>query len=81
MFFDSVYSTRPSNNGGKFTIFYMERFFDLSWVLFCSFILWLAKMGCIFLNGIEYLLNFLSKNPQFSSCPSNTKIQTATDWW
>ena len=49
VFFDSVYPTRPSNNVTKYTVYLpivlVERLFELSWVLFCYFILWLAKPG------------------------------------
>ena len=49
MFFDSVYSTRPSDTGTKYTIYLpillVRRLFKWSSVLFCYFILWLAKPG------------------------------------
>ena len=47
-------------------------------VLFWYIIVWLAKpdskMPCILLFEIEYLLEFISTNPPFLSCPFNTKI-------
>ena len=47
----------------------MERLFKWSWVLFCYFIVWLAKpdskMLCILLFEIEYSLEFVSTNPPF----------------
>ena len=88
-FFDSVYPTRPSDIVAKYTIYLpillVERLFKWSWVLFCCFILWLArpgsKMPCILLYEIEYLLGFVFVNPPFLSRPSGTKIQTASIWW
>ena len=88
MFFDSVYPTRPSDTVTKYTIqppiLLVERLFKWSWVLFCNFILWLAKPGskmlCILLFDIEYLLEFVSTNTLFLSCSSDTKIQTAIIW-
>ena len=63
----------------------VERLFKWSWVLFCYFIVWLAKpdskMLCILLFEIEYSLEFVSTNPPFLSRPSDTKIQTAIIWW
>ena len=64
MFFDSVYPTRPSDTVAKYTIYLpillVERLFKWSWVLFCYFILWLAKSGSkmsyMLLCEIEYLL-------------------------
>ena len=88
MFFDSVYPSRPSDTVTKYTIYplilLVERLFKWSWVLFCYFIVWLAKpdskMPCILLFGIEYSLEFVSTNPSFLSRPSDTKIQTAIIW-
>ena len=56
VFFDSVYPTRPSDIVTKYTVYLpillVERLFKWSRVLFCYFILWLAKPGskmpCIF---------------------------------
>ena len=89
MFFDSVYPTRPSDTVANYTIYLpillVERLFKWSWVLFCYFIVWLAKpdskMPCILLFEIQYSLEFVSTNPPFLSCPSDTKIQTAIIWW
>ena len=86
--FDSVYPTRPSDTVAKYTIYLpillVERLFKWSGVLFCCFILSLAKPGskmpCILLCEIEYSLEFVSVNPPFSSCPCDTKIQTAIIW-
>ena len=83
VFFDSVYPTRPSNNVTKYTVYLpivlVERLFELSWVLFCYFILWLAnpgsKMTFILLFEIEYLLEFVSTNSPFLSRPSYIKVQ------
>ena len=88
MFFDSVYPTRPSDTVTKYTVYLpillVERLFKWSWVLFCYFIVWLAKpdskMPCILLFEIQYSLEFVSTNPPFLSCPSDTKIQTAIIW-
>ena len=88
MFFDSVYPTRPSGTVTKYTIYLtillVERLFKWSWVLFCYFVLWLAKPGskmpCILLFEIEYWLEFVSTNPPFLSFPSDTKVQTAIIW-
>ena len=88
MFFDNVYPTRPSDIVTKYTIYpltlLVERLFKWSWVLFCYFILWLAKFGskmpCILLFETEYSFEFVSTNPPFLSRPSNTKIQTAITW-
>ena len=85
MCFDIVYPTRPSNTMTKYTVYLpillVERLFKWSWVLFCYFILWLAKpgskMSCILLFEIEYSLEFVSTNLPFLSRPSNTKVQTA----
>ena len=38
-------------------------------------------MPCILLLEIQYLLKFVSTNPPFLSCPSDTKIQAAIVWW
>ena len=88
MFFDSVHPTRPSGTVTKYTIYLtillVERLFKWSWVLFCYFVLWLAKPGskmpCILLFEIEYWLEFVSTNPPFLSFPSDTKVQTAIIW-
>ena len=88
MFFDSVYPTRPSGTVTKYTIYLtillVERLFKWSWVLFCYFVLWLAKPGskmpCILLFEIEYWLEFVSTNPPFLFFPSDTKVQTAIIW-
>ena len=88
MFFDSVYPTRPSGTVTKYTIYLtillVERLFKWSWVLFCYFVLWLAKPGskmpCILLFEIEYWLEFVSTNSPFLSFPSDTKVQTAIIW-
>ena len=88
MFFDSVYPTRPSDTVTKYTIqppiLLVERLFKWFWVLFCNFILWVAKPGskmpCILHFEIEYLLKFVSTNSHFCSHPSDTKIQTAIIW-
>ena len=85
MCFDIVYPTRPSNTMTKYTVYLpillVERLFKWSWVLFCYFILWLAKpgskMSCILLFEIEYSLEFVSTDLPFLSRPSNTKVQTA----
>ena len=61
MFFDSVYPACPSDTVTKYTIYLsillVERLFKWSWVLFCYFILWLARFGskmlCILLFEIE----------------------------
>ena len=89
MFFDSVDPTRPSGTVAKYTIYppimLMERLFKWSLVLLCYFILWLAKLSsrmlCILIFEIEYLLEFISKNPHFLSRPSDTKIQIGIIWW
>ena len=89
MLFDSVYPTRYSNTVTEYTIYppllLVERLFKWSWILFCYFIVWLAKldskMHCILLFEIEYSLEFVSTNPPFLSRPSDTKIQTAIIWW
>ena len=88
MFFDSVCPTRPSDTVTKYkiypTILLMERIYKWSWVLFCNFILWLAKPGskmpCILLFETEYSLEFVYTNLPFLSRPSDTKIQTAITW-
>ena len=89
-FFDCVYPARPSDTVAKYTIYLpilmVERLFKWSWVLFCSFILWLvksdSKMPCILLCEIEYLLEFVSENNPFLSCLSDTKIPTGIIcWW
>ena len=88
MFFDDVYPTRPADTVTKYTIqlpvLLVERLFKQSWVLFCNFILWLAKPGSmmlyILLFEIEYSLEFVSTNSPFLSCPSEFKIQTAIIW-
>ena len=88
MYFDCVYPTRPSDTVTKYTIYptilLEERLFKWPWVLFCYFILWLAKPGSNMsfnlLFEIEYLLEFVSTNPPFLSRPSDTKIQTAIIW-
>ena len=89
MFFDRVYPTRPSDTVTRYTIYcpilLVERLFKWSSVLFCYFILWLAKpeskIVCVLLFVIEHSLEFVSTNPPFLSCPFNTKIQTAIIWW
>ena len=47
----------------------MEKLFKWSWVLFCYFILWLAKpeskKPCILHCEIQYSLEFVSTNPPF----------------
>ena len=88
IFFDSVYLTHPSNTVRNYTIYLsillVEGSFIWSWVLFCCFILWLAKLGSkmpsTLLCEIEYSLEFVSVNPLFLSRLSNTKIQTAIIW-
>ena len=73
MFFDSVCPTRPSDTVTKYkiypTILLMERIYKWSWVLFCNFILWLAKPGskmpCILLFETEYSLEFVYTNLPF----------------
>ena len=56
-------------------ILLVERLFKWFWVLFCYFILQLAKLGskmkCIFLLfEIQYFRSsFVSKNPSFLFCP------------
>ena len=88
MFFDSVCPIRPSYTVTKYkiypTILLMERIYKWSWVLFCNFILWLAKprskMPCILLFETEYSLEFVYTNLPFLSRPSDTKIQTAITW-
>ena len=85
MFFDSAYTTRPSDTVTKYIIYpsilLVERLFKWSWVLFCYLILRLPKLSsnvsCILRFEIEYSLEFVSKNPPFLSRPSDTKIQTA----
>ena len=82
MFFDSVYPIRPFDTVTKYTVYLpillVERLFKWSWVLFCYFILWLAKPGskmhCILLFEIEYSFELVSTNPLFLSHPSDTKI-------
>ena len=89
MFLDSACPTRPSETKTKDTIYrpilLVERLFKWCLVLFCYFILRLAKpdskMPCILLFEIEYLLEFVSTNSHFLSPPSNTKIQTAITLW
>ena len=77
MFFDSVYPTRPSDTVTKYTIqppiLLVERLFKWSLILFCNFILWLAKPG-------SKMFKFVSVNPPFLSRPSGTKIKTAIIW-
>ena len=88
MFFYSVYLTHPSDTVPNYTIYLsillVDGSFIQSWVLFCCFILWLAKRGskmpCTLLCEIEHLLEFVSVNPLFLSRLSNTKIQTAIIW-
>ena len=87
--FNSVYPTHPSDNVTKCTIylpmFLIEWLFKWSLILFCYFILWLAKLGskmhCILLFEVEYLLEFVCTNPPFLSHPSDTKIQAAIIRW
>ena len=82
MLFDSVYPPRPSDTVTKYTVYspilLAERLFEWYWVLFCYFILWLAKPGskmhCILLFEIEYSFELVSTNPLFLSHPSDTKI-------
>ena len=80
MFFDRVYPTRPSDT--RYTInspiLLVERLLKWSSVLFCYFILWLAKLEskiiCILLFEIEYSLEFVSTNPPLLSRPFDSKI-------
>ena len=89
MLFDRVYPTRPSDTVTRYAIYFpillVERLFKWSSVLFCHFILWLAKSEsriiCILPFEIEYSLEFVSTNPPFFSRPFDTKIQTAIIWW
>ena len=88
MLFDSVHLTRPSDIVTKYTVYppilLVERLHKWSWVLFCYFIVWVAKpdskMPCIVLFEIQYLLELVSTNHPFLSCPSDTKIQAAIIW-
>ena len=83
--FDSVYPTRVSDNVTKYTvyipIFLLKRLFKLSWVLYCYFIILLAKlvskMPCILLFETEYLPGFVSTNLPVLSRPYDNKFQTA----
>ena len=67
------------------SILLVERLFKQHWVLFCYFILCLAKLGstmlCNLLFEIQYSLEFLSKNPPLLFRPLDTRIQTAIIWW
>ena len=73
IFFDRVYLTHPSDTETRYTIYspilLVERLFKWLSVLFCYFILWLAKsesrMIYIVLFEIEYSLEFISTNPPF----------------
>ena len=64
----------------------MESLFKWFCVLFCYFIVWLAKpeskIPFVLLFDIKYSLEFVfvSTNPRFLSLPSKTKIQAAIIW-
>ena len=89
MLFDSVYPILPSYTVTKYIVYLPillgERLIKWSWVLFCYFILWLAKpsskMRWILLFEIEYSIEFVSTNYPFLSRPSDTKVQTTIIWW
>ena len=81
IFFDNVYPTRPSNTVTKHTIYrylsggiIIQMVLGLIWPLYpMAYKTWL-KNPCITLFDIKYSLEFVSKNPHFLSCPSDTKI-------
>ena len=83
-FFDSVYLTCPSHTVIKYKMYHnnllLETLCEWSWVIFCYFILWLAKfepkMPYILLFEIEYSHESVSKNPFFYPVvPTPTLIQ------
>ena len=86
MFFDSVYPKRPSDTVAKYTVYLLillvERLFKWFWVLFCYFIIWLAKPGskihCILLFEIEYLLKSSFFIPSFRHQASNSYYLVVT---
>ena len=83
MLFDSVYLAGPSDTVTKYAI-YPPTLLPPRYLICRNILLlypmtsktWL-KMPCILLFEMKYLLEFVSKNPPFSSCPSSTKIQAA----